>query len=104
VFEPRTATSKRRIFEQRYVEALALADRVLLTPLYRQDKVPEPERLSLDRVVEGLRARKIATDVLAADAGMVTFLKEALAPGDVVLFMSNGDFNQIPANLLTVLS
>ncbi len=103
IFEPRTATSKRKIFEELYVDALANADQIVLTPLYRQDKVPAQERLSLEVVCEGLKKRGKPNWIMSADESMLTFLKAQLQPEDVVLFMSNGDFKQIPANLITEL-
>ncbi len=100
VFEPRTATSKRNVFQSRFVEALAVADSVILTPLHVPEKVPEGERLSVEKICQLLENKNISSRVLPADASMVIFLKENLKANDVVLFMSNGDFNQIPANLL----
>ncbi|MCH7978592.1 MAG: hypothetical protein IH935_06400 [Acidobacteria bacterium] len=100
VFEPRTATSKRKMFQSRFVEALAVADNVILTPLYMPEKVPEEERLSVEKICELLINQNIPSRVLTADEGMISFLKENLRAKDVVLFMSNGDFNQIPAKLI----
>lgn len=100
VFEPRTATSKRNIFQSRFVEALAVADKVILTPLYVPEKVPEGERLSVEKICQLLENQNTPSRVLPADEGMMSFLKENLRANDVVLFMSNGDFNQIPANLI----
>jgi len=100
VFEPRTATSKRKIFQNRFVEALAVADNVILTPLYNPEKVPKEERLSVERICELLENQNKPSRVLPADEGMILFLKENLRANDVVLFMSNGDFNQIPTNLI----
>ncbi|TDI86976.1 MAG: UDP-N-acetylmuramate:L-alanyl-gamma-D-glutamyl-meso-diaminopimelate ligase [Caldithrix sp.] len=100
VFEPRKATSKRKMFQSRFVEALAVADNVILTPLYIPEKVPEEERLSVEKICELLINQNIPSRVLTADEGMISFLKENLRAKDVVLFMSNGDFNQIPAKLI----
>ena len=100
VFEPRTATSKRNVFQSRFVEALAVADSVILTPVHVPEKVPDGERLSVEKICQLLENKNISSRVLPADASMVIFLKENLKANDVVLFMSNGDFNQIPANLI----
>ncbi len=100
IFEPRTSTSKRKIFEDKYVEALSVADSVVMTPLFAQEKVPENERLSIENVREGLSRRGIPAWVVAADDEMANFLLEKVSPGDVLLFMSNGDFNQVPQKML----
>ncbi len=100
IFEPRTATSKRKIFEEKYTDAFESADRVILTPLYLPEKVPELERLSVENIAASLNKKNIPTWVLPANSEMLSFLNEQLKPNDVVLFMSNGDFNQIPFKLI----
>ncbi len=103
-FEPRTATSKRSILQDELVEALALADNVILAPLYMEQKVPAAERIDLDSVCERVSSQNQGCWVLPTNAEMVTFLQSHLQAQDLVLFMSNGDFNQIPAKLATVLT
>ena len=39
VFEPRSATSRRAVFQHEYVQALALADRVVLADVHRKDQL-----------------------------------------------------------------
>ncbi len=101
VYEPRTASSKRKMFEQDYIQALALADRVILTPLHLPEKVPAAERLSVEKIASALNQMKIQTWILPANTEMLDFLKLHLQRDDIVLFMSNGDFHGIPDQLLT---
>ncbi len=103
LYEPRSASSKRKIFEDDYVEALKLADCVVLTPLYMPEKVPAKERISIDNIVNALNQTQTPTWMLPANSEMLDFLKTNLESGDVVLFMSNGDFHGIPEKLLTVI-
>lgn len=91
VFEPRSATSCRRVFQAAYAEALAAADEVLVAPVFRA-ALPVDERLSETRLVEdllaaGTRARHLASITAIGD----TIADEARA-GDKVVLMSNGDF------------
>ena len=91
VFEPRSATSCRRVFQDAYAEALADADEVLVAPVFRS-ALPASERLSETRLVadltaSGTRARHLASLEAIAD----TIVGEAHA-GDRVVLMSNGDF------------
>ena len=91
VFEPRSATSCRRVFQGAYAEALAAADEVLVAPVFRS-ALPAGERLSETRLVEdltaaGTRARHCATIEAIGD----TIVREA-REGDRVVLMSNGDF------------
>ena len=91
VFEPRSATSCRRVFQAAYAEALATADEVLVAPVFRA-ALPAGERLSETRLVEdlvaaGTRARHLETIEAIGD----TIVSEVRA-GDRVVLMSNGDF------------
>jgi UDP-N-acetylmuramate: L-alanyl-gamma-D-glutamyl-meso-diaminopimelate ligase len=104
VFEPRTASTKRKAFEQDYIRAFDMADSVVFAPMHRPDKVPEAERLSLEAVVEGVRRRRKSADVVPIGEEMANFIIQHLARGDVVVFMSNGDFAGMPSLLAEKLS
>ena len=60
IFEPRSNTSKRNIFEKEFAAALALADRVLVANVFQPEKIPAGERLSVDRLV--LEANRLSGD------------------------------------------
>jgi UDP-N-acetylmuramate: L-alanyl-gamma-D-glutamyl-meso-diaminopimelate ligase len=104
VFEPRTNTSRRRIFQQAYVDALAGADRVLVqrvpdTPIYSATG-EVTERFSADELGEALRERGVPTTVSSEVEEIVSTLAADQRPGDVVLVMSNGAFGGIWEKLL----
>lgn len=100
VFEPRSATAKRKVFEQEYLNAFHAAPHVIFAPLHRADKVPEAERLSLNAVVAGLRAQGKTVAVRATGEEMTNHILSQLRPDDLVLFMSNGDFGSTPTMLV----
>ncbi len=56
VFEPRSASSCRRVFQDDFARAFASADEVLLAPVFRS-KLAESERLSVPQLVHDLRKR-----------------------------------------------
>jgi UDP-N-acetylmuramate: L-alanyl-gamma-D-glutamyl-meso-diaminopimelate ligase len=106
VFEPRSNTSKRNIFEQEFAKALALADQTIVAPVYQPEKVPDTERLSVEHVVSGInrmcgedRARQFAN---AAEIASV--IGREARHGDVVLVMSNGGFDNIHEKILNALA
>lgn len=103
IYEPRTATSRRNIYEQEYIQSLEIADLVILAPLHRPDKVPESERLSLEKISGCLSDKNKPNWIVPPNGEMLDFLRRKLQPNDLVLFMSNGDFNQIPRKLLNVI-
>ena len=98
VFEPRSATSCRRVFQQAYAEALAAADEVLVAPVFRS-ALPAEERFSETRLVEDLLAAGTAARHLGTiEAIGDTIIGEARS-GDRVVLMSNGDFGGLRETL-----
>jgi UDP-N-acetylmuramate: L-alanyl-gamma-D-glutamyl-meso-diaminopimelate ligase len=103
VFEPRSNTSRRRIHQAEYVEALAGAACAALKVPEPHDMVPADQRLDAERVVADLRARGVDAR-LEADVGpLVQAVAEGVRPGDVVLVMSNGAFGGFVDRLLAAL-
>jgi UDP-N-acetylmuramate: L-alanyl-gamma-D-glutamyl-meso-diaminopimelate ligase len=103
VFEPRSASSCRRVFQDDFARAFGAADEVIIAGVFRSS-LPESERLSADQLVgdlaaQGQRARHIDTvdDIIAAIAA-------EHRPGDVVVLMSNGGFGGIHRRLLQALA
>ena len=106
VFEPRSNTSKRNIFEREFAAALALADRVLIAPVYQPEKIPDGERLSVTNVVSGitrLSGDSRASGVESA-AEIANVIGRDARPRDIVLVMSNGGFDNVHERILQSLS
>jgi UDP-N-acetylmuramate: L-alanyl-gamma-D-glutamyl-meso-diaminopimelate ligase len=102
IFEPRSATSCRRIFQQEFVRAFSAADRVLLPAVFRAG-LPDEQRLSTDQLVADLKASgKDARYIPQVDDIVATVGREA-KPGDLVVVMSNGGFDDIHQKLLRAL-
>ncbi len=106
LFEPRSNTSRRNIFEREFAQALSLADEIIVAGIHQPEKIPEVERISVHRVVGAInhaegkhRARVIdrPEDIVAYVAGNTT-------KGDVVLVMSNGGFGGIQEKILQALA
>ncbi len=106
VFEPRSNTSRRNIFERDYTEALARADRVIMAGVHQPEKVPDEQRLSADKVVSDINVlageRRAAFIDKAAD--IPDYLAENASPGDIVLVMSNGAFDGVQEKILGALA
>jgi UDP-N-acetylmuramate: L-alanyl-gamma-D-glutamyl-meso-diaminopimelate ligase len=103
VFEPRSNTTRRAVFQEMLPAAFAGADGVVLAQVARMEQLPESERLKPEKVVEDLRrAGKEAfyEDDTAAIVERVTGLAAA---GDVIAVFSNGGFDNIHTKLLEVL-
>jgi UDP-N-acetylmuramate: L-alanyl-gamma-D-glutamyl-meso-diaminopimelate ligase len=98
VFEPRSNTSRRRVFQQEFAQALRHADAAVVAPVFFKDTdpLPEADRLSVDEIIEALRAAGVEADTFTDDDAILRHLRHAAHAGDVVVFMSNGAFGGLP--------
>ncbi|OFZ31944.1 MAG: UDP-N-acetylmuramate:L-alanyl-gamma-D-glutamyl-meso-diaminopimelate ligase [Bdellovibrionales bacterium RIFCSPHIGHO2_01_FULL_40_29] len=100
VFEPRSATSRRKIFQKDYVEAFSFADEAIIAEAFDQGKISEDDRFSVAELVGDLKASgKTASYFKKADE-IVAYLVKNAQKGDVILIMSNGGFDGIYQKLL----
>lgn len=102
IFEPRSATACRRVFQSDFVRALAKADRVVLPAVFRSN-LPEEVRLSPQQVVDELGALGVDARYIPAVDDIVRAVSRDVRPGDLVVVMSNGGFEGIHEKLLAAL-
>jgi UDP-N-acetylmuramate: L-alanyl-gamma-D-glutamyl-meso-diaminopimelate ligase len=107
VFEPRTNTSRRAVFQRAYAEAFDAADAAVVavvpdTPIYSATG-EVVERFSSPRLAEDIRARGVPAVAIDGVDAIVAHLVRETCPGDVVLVMSNGDFGNVWGRLLEAL-
>ena len=100
VFEPRTNSSMRKVFQPVYPAAFACADMICIRRPPRLDKVPEAERFSSEDLVHELNRRGKTAGFFADTDRIIEHLAQTAAPGDVILVMSNGGFDNIHERLL----
>jgi UDP-N-acetylmuramate: L-alanyl-gamma-D-glutamyl-meso-diaminopimelate ligase len=105
IFEPRSNSSRRRVFQQDYVDALAAADAVILAAVVRKesDQVPDSELFSAEQLVGDLCRRGQAARCLESSEAIAAALAREVAPGDIVVMMSNGDFGGLRSKLVAAL-
>jgi UDP-N-acetylmuramate: L-alanyl-gamma-D-glutamyl-meso-diaminopimelate ligase len=95
VFEPRSNTTRRNIFQKELAESFLDADVVLISQIAREHLLAQDERLDPQKVIADLKAAgKEAYYLADADAISSKVVKLA-KPGDVVMVMSNGSFGGI---------
>ena len=96
IFEPRSATSCRRVFQADFARAFADsgADEIVLAPVFRAS-LPEAERLSVGQLIADLTAAGRQARAPGSTAEIVRLVAAEAREGDLVLVMSNGGFDGI---------
>ena len=101
VFEPRSNTTRRAVFQEQLPEAFKFADGVFISQVAKLEQIPENERLKPERVVAAIaKDGRRAFYERNADA-IVDRIVPMLRPKDVVVVFSNGGFDNIHEKLLT---
>jgi UDP-N-acetylmuramate: L-alanyl-gamma-D-glutamyl-meso-diaminopimelate ligase len=104
IFEPRTNTSRRRIFQGPYAHAFQGADLVLVREPPDLWKVPPEEQFSSLKLVRDLTAQGQKALYFPDTDSLLAGLLRGLREGDVALIMSNGDFDHLLPRLCEALN
>jgi UDP-N-acetylmuramate: L-alanyl-gamma-D-glutamyl-meso-diaminopimelate ligase len=100
IFEPRSNTTRRSVFQNSLPDALAVADGVFISQVARLDQLPESDRLQPEAVVKAIeKTERLAFYEKDANA-IVDRIVPMLKPNDVVTVFSNGGFDNIHEKLL----
>jgi UDP-N-acetylmuramate: L-alanyl-gamma-D-glutamyl-meso-diaminopimelate ligase len=104
IFEPRSATSCRRVFQQDFARAFAEsgADEVILAAVFRST-LPDDERLDVEELVADLRRGDMHARLIPKVDEIVRTVAAEARDGDLVIVMSNGGFDGIHDKLLQAL-
>ena len=103
VFEPRSNTSRRKDFQQAYVEAFDAAQQVVLSrPPFRHNDRQE-DFMDIDVLVSDVKKRGVPAQAFETVDQLLTHLLASTKPGDLVLIMSNGGFGGLHDKFLTEL-
>lgn len=104
VFEPRTNTSRRAVFQQEYTRAFDPADAVIVREHVPLDTVPLNEQFSSALLVTDLQQRGVKSDYFPDTETILEHLAHYCKQGDVVAILSNGGFDNIHERLLNRLA
>lgn len=103
VFEPRSNTMRRKVFEADLAASLATADATVLGAVNRANLLTDDERMSPARVLELIRRAGRSAEGFDSADEIADYLAAETRPGDLVLVMSNGSFDGLCGKLLAKL-
>ncbi|HEX7861310.1 MAG TPA: UDP-N-acetylmuramate:L-alanyl-gamma-D-glutamyl-meso-diaminopimelate ligase [Verrucomicrobiae bacterium] len=104
IFEPRSNTTRRAVFQQEITDALALADGVAVAQVARLELLAPEDRLNPERLIENLKSHGRPAFYLPTADAIVEELGRHVRGGEVVCVFSNGGFGGIHDKLLTKFS
>jgi len=99
IYEPRSATSRRNVFQDAIAQALGQADCIAVPALFRPDNVPGDEKLDLDHLIADLRSMGCEAWNLTTVEGIILKVCEEVRANDLIVIMSNGGFGDIYTKL-----
>lgn len=103
VFEPRSNSSRRKIFENAYAEAFDAAGAAFLSMPAIRDNDKADDLLDAEAVAARINDSGIPASAHGNADELLPSLLEMLRPGDVALIMSNGGFGNVHYKLMEAL-
>ncbi len=104
VFEPRTNSSRRAIFQEKYASSFCGADLVIVREHIPLENVPPGDQFSSQKLVASLQKNGIEAHYFPDTDNILQFLKEKALSGDIIAVLSNGGFDDIHKRLLACLA
>jgi UDP-N-acetylmuramate: L-alanyl-gamma-D-glutamyl-meso-diaminopimelate ligase len=103
VFEPRTNSSRRAVFQEDYVSAFDSADTVLIRNPLPLENISAQDHFSAEKLAKDLRGRHLSARSFPTTVEILDHLQTILKAGDIVAILSNGGFDNIHSRLLEIL-
>jgi len=100
VFEPRSNTTRRNVFQEELAAAFADASAVVISEVARLEQISAGERLNPEKLMADLKAAGKEAAYLPDANAIVAHLAQHAQGGDVVCVFSNGGFDGIHGKLL----
>jgi UDP-N-acetylmuramate: L-alanyl-gamma-D-glutamyl-meso-diaminopimelate ligase len=100
VFEPRTNTTRRNVFQSELADSFADADAVVISQIARLELLAPEERLDPQKLMENLTTAGKKAAYLPDVESIVSHLAKNAEGGEVVVVFTNGGFGGIHGKLL----
>jgi len=100
IFEPRTNTTRRKIFQTELAASFAEADAVVISQIARLELLSPEERLDPERLIRDLQSADKKAAYLPDVDAIVNHVANNAQGGEIVCVFSNGGFGGIHGKLL----
>jgi UDP-N-acetylmuramate: L-alanyl-gamma-D-glutamyl-meso-diaminopimelate ligase len=104
-FEPRSNTTRRKFFQNEFVEAFRSADEVFLPEIFRKEALAEEDRLDVGRLIADLKRSSVrAHGPLAVDEMLSQARALLIQQPQTFVILSNGSFEGLHQKLIDLVS
>lgn len=99
VFEPRSASSRRNVFQKQYVESFSLASSIYIAPPYKEQEIQKEERLSTATLIQDLKTRGCSAFHIENVQTTAQEIVNNIQTPSVIVIMSNGPFEGMHSHI-----
>ena len=103
VFEMKSNTSRRAVFQHDYPVALAECDEVILSAPWKKDDLPPEQLINIPQIVDDLNKSGCHAQLIEKVDDIVSYLAEQCKNEDIVLGMSGSSFDGLHKKLANAL-
>lgn len=103
LYEPRTATSRRKTFQREFVDSFANADELVVGDIFAPERIPKEDRFDPERLALEVHQQGTPATWIPDSDKIVDHIVQSARPGDVVVVFSSGSFDDIHRKLLEAL-
>ena len=103
-FEAKSNTSRRAVFQDEYSKAFSDADQVILSQPWKEDNLPDDQRLSITQLVADIAQSGTPVELIAEVDDIVAYFAQRVAPGDVIVGLSGSNFAGFHQKMLDALA
>jgi UDP-N-acetylmuramate: L-alanyl-gamma-D-glutamyl-meso-diaminopimelate ligase len=100
IFEPRSNTTRRNVFQKELADSFADADEVVVSQIARLELLAPEERLNPEQLMQDLKCAGKAAAYLPDVDAIVNYVTRRAEGGEVLVVFSNGGFGGIHNKLL----
>jgi UDP-N-acetylmuramate: L-alanyl-gamma-D-glutamyl-meso-diaminopimelate ligase len=100
IFEPRSNTTRRNVFQEELASAFADANAVVVSEVARLEQISAGERLNPEKLMSDLKSAGKDAAYLPDVNAIVAHLAKSAQGGDIICVFSNGGFDGIHGKLL----
>ena len=95
IFEPRSATARRKIFQDELCEALSIADKVIVPDPINRGDISKEDLFDALKVTKDLQKKGVDSQNITVVDEIVDYVKINAEKNDIIVIMSNGGFGGI---------